>query len=85
MSGPAELVCTGQPVRRYDNIPRGEPCTNRYPITEQQTITSARVAGWCVGPARRDGTRPVMCPDCRRPGLVDDTVGPAALEPLPGL
>ncbi len=84
MSAPADLVCTGRPVRRFDNSPRGERCAARYLLSETITVESARVAGWCVGPPAEDGTRPVMCPSCRRPGDVDEPE-PGVMVPLPGL
>lgn len=85
MTAPAALVCTGRPVRRFNNAPQGEPCNTRYQLTEDYSVDSARVAGWRVGPARPDGTRPAMCPDCARPGDVESTDQAAILEPLPGL
>jgi hypothetical protein len=74
------LVCTGRPVRRYDNQPLGAPCGALYAGSDE----SARVAGWRIGPDRLDG-RPVMCPACARPGADDETPTATALEPLPGL
>lgn len=85
MTAPTVLVCTGRPVRRYDNAPQGEPCNTRYQITETCSADSARVLGWRVGPARPDGTRPTMCPDCARPGDIEAPGQAAILEPLPGL
>lgn len=76
------LVCAGRPVRRFDNTPAGEECGDEY----AGPVDSARVAGWRVGPARDDGTRPAMCPGCARPGVADEDAAPVlALEPLPGL
>lgn len=85
MTAPAVLVCTGRPVRRFNNAPQGEPCNTRYLITETYSVDSARVAGWRVGPARPDGTRPAMCPDCARPGDPETPDQAVILEPLPGL
>jgi hypothetical protein len=86
VNAPAVLVCTGQPVRRYDNTPQGVRCTARYQLDSGRTVESARVAGWRVGEPVPDGGRPVMCPDCARPGAGDEgTAGPACLVPLPGL
>jgi hypothetical protein len=88
VTAPAALVCTGRPVRRYNNAPVGEPCNARYQLPEEYqrlAIESARVAGWRVGPARPDGTRPAMCPDCARPGDTEPADQAAILVPLPGL
>lgn len=75
------LVCAGRPVSRYDNQPTGRECGATYP----GRVESARVAGWRVGAARPDGTRPVMCPSCAKPGADAEAPGVACLEPLPGL
>lgn len=78
---PAALVCAGRPVRRFDNTAAGPPCGATYEGGDE----SARVAGWRIGPPGPDGTRPVMCPGCARPGAVDDDEPVVVLEPLPGL
>lgn len=79
------LVCTGRPVRRYDNQPRGQPCGARY----DGLVDSARVAGWRVGPADPqdpDAPRLAMCPSCCRPCDPDpDPAEPAMMPTLPGL
>jgi hypothetical protein len=88
VTAPAALVCTGRRVRRYNNAPVGEPCTNRYLLPKEYqrlAVESARVAGWRVGPARPDGSFVAMCPDCARPGDPEVPDQAAILEPLPGL
>lgn len=66
------IICTARPVDYKTNQPVGPPCGNGFtprgiPATAAGILQAARAAGWRIGPAAADGTRPASCPACSAP------------------